>query len=167
MNAPKLRPMPIGSMIVNRTWPGGRLVSSRNIDAWSTSSAAPRPSAGVSINRLALGGERPQGGEVERRRHAFHQSASARDAAGQRGKIERDRAEANHGRDEPGQRARLPGRVVPVGAVAVDLAIDRVELGRGLLHAVAPAVGHAQSTRFRTRMRIRSLNALYFSSSLG
>ena len=32
MNAPKLRPMPIGSTIVNRTWPGGRLVSSRNID---------------------------------------------------------------------------------------------------------------------------------------
>ena len=56
MKAPKLRPMPIGSTMVNRTCPGGKLVKSRNIDAWSTASAAPRPSAAVSINRLALAG---------------------------------------------------------------------------------------------------------------
>ena len=105
MNAPKLRPMPIGSTIVNRTWPGGKLVNSRNIDAWSTASAAARPSAGVSIKRLAPGGKRPQGGEVERRRHAFHQSGVGRDSARQRGELERDRPEANHGRDDPGQRA--------------------------------------------------------------
>ena len=46
--------------------PGGRLVSSRNIDAWSTASAAARPSGGCSISRLAAAGKRPQGGERER-----------------------------------------------------------------------------------------------------
>ncbi len=43
-------------MIVNRTMPGGRLVRMRNIEAWSTSSAAVRPSLGVSISRLAAAG---------------------------------------------------------------------------------------------------------------
>ena len=97
MNAPKLRPMPIGSTIVNRTWAGGKLVNSRNIDAWSTASAAARPSAGVSINRLAPAGNGLERGEIERRRHALHQSGVGRHAMRQGGELERDRPKRTTG----------------------------------------------------------------------
>ena len=84
-----------------------------------------RASAGVSINRLAFAGNGLRAGKSKRRGHAFHQVGVARDSAGQRGELERYLSEPNHRGDQLGKRSRLPGRVVPVGAVGVDFLVDR------------------------------------------
>ena len=74
---------PHGSTIVNRTMPGGRLVSSRSIEAWSTLSASARPSGGCSMSRLAWAGNGRKRGEREPRAYALHQPGIGRDAARQ------------------------------------------------------------------------------------
>ena len=88
MNAPKFRPIPTGSTIVNRTWPGGRLVRSRNIAAWSRRSppAGRRPgprSAGWPGRGTAAGpGRRRAVGDP------LHQAGVGRDPAGELGQVE-------------------------------------------------------------------------------
>ena len=130
MNAPKLRPMPIGSTIVNRTMPGGRLVRSRNIEAWSTAERRGPALGGGLDQQVGRGGKRPQGGELELAGDAVHQPGVGRDSPRQGGKLDRDRAHADDRGDQPGQGAVGPGGVIPGRADLVDGPLHRGELGR-------------------------------------
>ena len=116
MNAPKLRPMPIGSTIVNRTWPGGRLVKQaehRRLEHLERRRAA---FGGRLDQQVGPGRERPERREVET--PAARLPSAGRRPATPRGSEARSSgtvAEADHGRDDPGQRAVGPGGSFQVG----------------------------------------------------
>ena len=166
MNAPKLRPIPMGSTIVNRTWPGGKLVKSRNIEAWSTARAAARPSAGVSIKRLALAGNVLKAGKTNDAGTPSIKRASAGIPCGSAASSSGTVPKRTTGGTTRGKGRSAQGRVVPGRAVAVDLTVDRVELGGRGLHPFAPAVGHLAPGDL-VLVANCSLSDLYFSSSLG
>ena len=70
MNAAKFSPRPTGSMIVNRTLPGGRPVRKRSIIAWSASTAGGAALvAGAQQHRAAVR-------ERQERRHRARESSS-------------------------------------------------------------------------------------------
>ena len=142
MKAPKFRPMPMGSTIVNRTWPGGRLVSRRNIAAWSTPSDADRPAAGPSTSRLARSGNGRSAGNVNRVAIPSLSRGSAEPPPGRVSEVDAGLADPDHRRDILGKRAVGPRGVVPPRGVGVDLARDLVERGLGLRHPLVPAGRH-------------------------
>ena len=135
----KFRPMPIGVDDREPDLPGGRLVSSRNIAAWRTSSAGARALGRGLDQQVGPRGKAARRGKVERPWGCLPSAGGRRDVPpGSDARARRAPCRSlNHRRELLGVSDRdSPTGVVPFGAVAVDFAVDGVQPGGRLRHAL-------------------------------